>query len=164
VQGIQVYLSLGGNQGDVLSRLRHACQLLSSHAAINRFKVSHFYRTAPLEMQHSAQWFVNAACYFETMLSPKQLFQLTQEIEIQLGKIPKPKTADRPIDIDLLFYGTRLYRDDQLDIPHPRWKQRLFVLIPLLDLTSEIILDDSTGPVRYVLDQLIQPLLLENVH
>lgn len=157
---MQAYLSLGGNEGNVLLRLQRAFSLLSDTQAISGLKVSHFYRTAPLQV-NSANWFVNAACSFRTELQPRDLFLLTQSVETQLGKVIKPKNADRPIDIDLLFYGDQIYQDKDLEIPHPRWKERLFVLIPLRDLTKKIILNGNAGEERYFLPDLIRPLLLQ---
>ena len=76
-----------------------------------------------------------------------------------MGKVPKPKTASRPIDIDLIFYGEHIQKEQGLEIPHPRWKERLFVLIPLSDLISEVILYGPRGKEHYILQELIQPLL-----
>ena len=152
-----VYLSLGGNQGEVLSRLKQALALLSTHPNISHFRTSHFYYTAPFEMESSA-WFTNAVCSFQTSLTPTEIFKITQEIEIQLGKVPKPKNADRLIDIDFLFYGDLISHENDLEIPHPRWKERLFVLIPLADLTEEVVLRGKGGVERYVLQDLIPRL------
>lgn len=89
---------------------------------------------------------------------------MTQEIEKQLGKVKKSKTAARPIDIDFIFYGNQALYDpvQDLEIPHPRWKERLFVLIPLADLTPEIEIAGSTGLEHYYLKDLIQPLLIQS--
>ena len=103
-----VYLGLGGNQGDPLLCLQQALALLSSHKeVVSQLKISHYYRTAPMYYE-SPHWFVNAACSFWTSLSLPEVFHMTQIIENQLGKVKKPKNADRPIDIDILFYGTEL--------------------------------------------------------
>lgn len=161
MKNIPVYLSLGGNEGLVLPRLQKACSLLSATPTITEFKISHFYQTTPVEVDSPA-WFVNAVCSFHTTLTLKEVFDLTQCIEIQLGKIAKPKTASRPIDIDLLFYGHQIFQEPELEIPHPRWKERLFVLIPLRDLTKEVIFQGQTGFERYVLQDLIQPLLIQS--
>ena len=158
----KVYLSLGGNIGNAFLCLKQALALLSfEQHAIASLKISHFYQTSPLQVE-SLNWFVNAACSFSTNLSIQEIFKLTQNIEKQLGKIEKPKNADRPIDIDILFYGNHFYRNHELDIPHPRWKERLFVLIPLLDLTGEIFLQGERDVEHYLLPDLIQSLLLES--
>jgi 2-amino-4-hydroxy-6-hydroxymethyldihydropteridine diphosphokinase len=156
----RVYLGLGGNEGQVLVRLQRALALLSAKPEISDLKISHFYQTAPIQV-NSSSWFVNAVCSFQTTLAPKEVFEMTQAVENQLGKIKKPKHASRPIDIDLLFYGHQTQQDEELEIPHPRWKERLFVLIPLADLTQEIVLQREMGKERYLLQDLIQPLLIQ---
>jgi 2-amino-4-hydroxy-6-hydroxymethyldihydropteridine diphosphokinase len=157
-----VYLGLGGNEGDVLHRLQQAANLLSIHHQVTDLRLSHFYRTAPFQMD-SSLWFVNAVCSFYTTLTLPDVFKLTQSVETQLGKVPKPKNADRPIDIDVLFYGQHIHQSQELEIPHPDWKHRLFVLQPLHDLTKEITLQGHAGREHYVLHDLIQPLLHQSL-
>lgn len=151
-----VFLSLGGNQGNAFSYLQQALALLCSHTeSVSQLKISHYYRTEPLGCE-TPHWFVNAACSFWTCMSLQEVFQMTQAIEKQLGKIEKPKSADRPIDIDLLFYDKQMVKTEELEIPHPRWKERLFVLIPLADITKDIFLHTESGVERYLLQDLIQ--------
>lgn len=156
-----VYLSLGGNEGNVLPRLHKVLEFLEAEPGIANLQCSHFYQTAPCEMD-SSHWFVNAVCSFQTTLTLKDLFIYTQFIEVKLGKVAKPKDADRPIDIDLLFYGDMTYQGANLEIPHPRWKERLFVLFPLADLTSEIIIQGSNGKKCYLIQQLIDLVLAQS--
>lgn len=161
MKSTSIYLSLGGNEGKVLPRLRKALALLTHQPEIANLKTSHFYQTAPVQVDSSA-WFVNAVCSFQTSLAPDQVFEITQAIEIQLGKINKPKNASRPIDIDILFYGNQMRNDPPLEIPHPHWKERLFVLIPLKDLTEEVIFLNQEGEIEhYVLQNLIHPLSIQ---
>ena len=144
-----VYLGLGGNQGDVLSRLKQALTMLSNTPLVSDLKISHFYQTAPIQVDNPG-WFVNAVCSFWTPMTLQEVFKMTQLIEIQLGKVKKPKSGDRPIDIDILFYGIEICNESGLEIPHPRWKERLFVLIPLADLTNEIFLQMENGLIRHL--------------
>lgn len=158
MQQARVYLGLGGNEGDVLSCLQQALSLLAHQKNIQDLRTSRFYHTAPFQVESPA-WFINAVCSFSTFLLPQEIFAITQSIENQLGKIVKPKTAARPIDIDLLFYGNTFYQDMELEIPHARWMERLFVLVPLKDLIEEVVVQKQAGIERYVLQDLIQPLL-----
>lgn len=154
-----VYLGLGGNLGNALFRLQLAFSLLHSKKdSVSQLKISHYYRTAP-QYYESPHWYVNAACSFWTSLSLQEVFDMTKTIESQLGKVNKAKNADRPIDIDLLFYGKEFCRDPELEIPHPRWKERLFVLVPLADLIDEIHLEEGNLVERYLIKDLIQPLM-----
>lgn len=153
----KIYLGLGGDEGKILPRLKEALQLLKEQEGFFDFEHSHFYRTSPVEMQGEC-WFVNAVCSFQTHLPADDVFAITQWIEERLGKVPKPKNASRPIDIDVLFYGSSFIKDAHLEIPHPRWKERLFVLQPLSDLISEIVLDENGRETRYHLENLINDL------
>jgi 2-amino-4-hydroxy-6-hydroxymethyldihydropteridine diphosphokinase len=156
-----VYLSLGGNEGSVLSCLKHALKLLSLQKQFIELKVSNFYLTAPVGVE-SQTWFINAVCSFRTSLSPQEIFEIVKKIEGLLGKIDKPKDASRPIDIDFLFYGDQILKEPDLEIPHPRWKERLFVLIPLADLTNEIMIRREESIEKYILKDLIQNLQILN--
>lgn len=152
-----VYLGLGGNFPQSHLLLKEAVKLLSVQKEISDFRQSNFYRTAPHQMSTN-EWFVNGVCSFQTTLSLHALFEITQGIEIQLGKVKKEKNESRPIDIDILFYGTDYFEDKELTIPHPSWKERLFVLIPLADLTLEITLQSKNGIEIFYVKELIDRL------
>lgn len=132
-----VFLGLGGNIGDTEGVLRSAIQSISSADGIEMIRVSRFYRTSPVG-NPLLDPFINAACHVQTSLHPLDLLSTLQTIEISFGKLPKRKNDPRIIDIDILFYANQLIVSDALEIPHPRWKDRLFVLVPLLDLTPFI--------------------------
>jgi 2-amino-4-hydroxy-6-hydroxymethyldihydropteridine diphosphokinase len=138
----QSYVALGGNIGNAHATMQRAIQCIVSLDTVVDIEVSRFYRTAP-ESDLPQNSFINAVCRFNTVLTAKELFKQLQQIEISLGKIPKPKNAPRVIDLDLLFYGYERHNEPDLEIPHPRWLKRLFVLIPLLDLTNEIVVPSS---------------------
>ncbi len=152
-----VYLGLGGNVGDPFPILNACLYKISQIEEIEQLKISRFYRTSPVGNSHLDP-FINTACCFITSLDPKRLLRKMQEIEISLGKVPKPKDAPRPIDIDILFYGSSCYCDQELQIPHPAWMKRLFVLVPLFDLISEIEIFSDQMSQRFILKDLIQIL------
>jgi 2-amino-4-hydroxy-6-hydroxymethyldihydropteridine diphosphokinase len=77
-----------------------------------------------------------------------------QGIEKELGKVPKPQWAPRPIDLDLLFLGNEIRRKDNLTLPHPLWSVRPFVLRPLLDLVDRIEFSGTTYPLKEMLETL----------
>ena len=83
--------------------------------------------------------FMNAVALFRTTLSPRELLVATQAIERELGREHKSVEghyADRPIDIDILLYGDQVVDEPDLTIPHPRMKERPFVMQPLSELLS----------------------------
>lgn len=138
----QVYLGLGGNERDSLTLIRQALKQIECLNGVYSLRCSRFYQTLPVSPIPQANYF-NAVCQLETNLDAHSLFYQLEKIETDLGKVSKPKEAPRPIDIDILFFGTETIDDQQLQIPHPHWKNRLFVLAPLSDLTKEIALPNQ---------------------
>ncbi len=133
---VEVFLSLGGNVGDVTATMKRAEEEIRA-LPVHDLRFSRLYRTSPVSDIPQADY-INCACQFYTDLPATELLEKLQEIERKLGKVPKPKNAPRPIDIDILFYGNEIIHTATLDIPHPQWQERLFVLVPLSDLVDII--------------------------
>lgn len=133
LSSIDCYVALGANLGLPKHTLTQALEMLKAHPAIFSLKCSKFYETKPVSDLQQPN-FLNAVCRFKCTLSLLELFSLLEEIEQKLGKVPKPKNAPRIIDLDLIFYGDTVYRSAKLTVPHPRWKERIFVLQPLADV------------------------------
>ncbi len=130
-----LYLSLGSNIGDRQALLHHAISLLGERVGKVE-RVSSFIETEPWGFV-SANKFINACCLLLTTLTPKQCLKETQTIEQMLGR--KKKThddsySDRLIDIDLLLYDDLHINEPELVIPHPRMRDRDFVMIPLNEI------------------------------
>ncbi|MCE2982381.1 MAG: 2-amino-4-hydroxy-6-hydroxymethyldihydropteridine diphosphokinase [Parachlamydia sp.] len=154
-----VYLSLGGNFDETPSLMHEA---LEAFQEIGSFvETSSLYETAPFEAE-SSRLFFNLVCRFDTPLDLLQLFDQIEMIEKKLGKKPKPKWESRPIDIDLLFYGQKTYVDERLQIPHPRWKERLFVLQPLLELTNYIEITEESNKMFYDISSMAKGLAMSS--
>lgn len=136
-----VYLGLGANIGDSRKTLEHAVAAITTLTQVNQVKVSRFYQTTPVSPIPQPDY-TNAACSLLTTLNLHDLLHRLQTIEESLGKMPKHKNAPRVIDVDLLHYGTLAYSDAIITVPHPEWLNRLFVLIPLMDLTDTIDIPD----------------------
>lgn len=137
-----VYLGIGGNLGNVVERIGDAIEQLLSHPGISSLRLSRLYRTKPVSPLPQED-FLNCVCHFQTTLPPFDLLKLLQSIESRLGKEPKPKEAPRPIDLDILFYGQKAIETPELQVPHPHWNKRLFVLIPLQELISVLVVPKS---------------------
>lgn len=133
----RVFLGLGGNVGDPLSMIRQAVSMIEQRPGFHRLRLSKLYRSTPVHKLDQPM-FVNAACRVETSYSPKELLKELQDVQRSLGQGGKPKNFPRLIDIDILFYGETSYFDTELEVPHPRWKERLFVLKPLADLVETL--------------------------
>ena len=143
----EVFLSLGSNLGDRLATLRLAVEHLRGFATITR--LSHAYESEPVEFT-AQPWFVNAVVALQvelqpddedSPLSPQPLLQRLMEIEHEMGRrrdalsIPK---GPRVIDLDIIFFGSRVIHSATLTVPHPAMHLRRFVLEPLAEIAPEI--------------------------
>jgi 2-amino-4-hydroxy-6-hydroxymethyldihydropteridine diphosphokinase len=82
--------------------------------------------------------FLNACCVGVTALTPLQLLRILQEAERAAGRQRKgPRCGPRVLDLDLLLFGDLTLRDPELTIPHPRMRERAFVLVPLAEIAPE---------------------------
>jgi 2-amino-4-hydroxy-6-hydroxymethyldihydropteridine diphosphokinase len=90
------------------------------------------------------RWFLNLAAEFETDLFPLQLLHRIKSIEKQLGRQRIVVNGPRTIDIDILLYGSFVVKTDELEIPHPRYRERRFTLAPLAELRPDLR-DPVTG-------------------
>ncbi len=127
-----IYLSLGSNLGDREARLRMALEKLQQRGIL-LVKESSIYETEPVDVPDQPD-FLNLVCQVETRLEPESLLSACQEIESEMGRLRGKTKGVRNIDIDILFYGRRIVERPFLKIPHPTWRQRNFVLIPLAEI------------------------------
>lgn len=133
-----VYLGIGGNIGETRQIIFSCAEQIASLPNVYHFKLSRLYQTSPVSAIPQRDY-LNAACSFQTSLTPFELLDELKKIEKNLGKTTKlQNNAPRVIDIDILFFGRESLSTPTLEVPHPRWKERLFVLIPLSDLTQKI--------------------------
>ncbi len=127
-----IYLSLGSNLGDREGHLRRALEKLHQKNIL-LVKESSIYETEPVDVPDQPD-FLNLVCQVETHLEPESLLAACQKIESEMGRRREKTKGARNIDIDLLFYGRRIVEKPFLKIPHPAWRQRNFVLIPLAEI------------------------------
>jgi 7,8-dihydro-6-hydroxymethylpterin-pyrophosphokinase len=79
---------------------------------------------------------------------------LAKALERAAGRVPGPRFGPRPLDIDLLVYGDRICGAPELTIPHPRLRQRRFVLAPLAEIAPDLRVPPDGATVRELLDRL----------
>ena len=160
----RVYLSLGSNLGDSLALLRQAIQELQAVTEIDLLDTSRLYETEPWESepgQPAPRWYLNCAVAIETTLQPDTLLDRLQRIEERLGRTRQAPTIEagrfqpRTVDIDILFYDTRVVSvPDRLQIPHLLLHERGFVLRPLAELAPELEHPIFYQTIRQLLDEL----------
>ena len=96
--------------------------------------------------------FLNQVAEFETSLFPLQLLHRIHRVENELGRVRTLVNGPRTVDIDIILYGNTVMRSAQLEIPHPRYRERRFVLAPLAEL-NPALRDPATGePIMALLD------------
>ena len=138
------YLGLGSNVGDSAGHLRAALTLLGERGA-EVDAVSSAYVTEPVGEILDQPDFLNAAARVRTVLEPEELLDVCKEVEAERGRASDaPRHSPRSLDVDLLLLGDVELETERLTLPHPQVRTRRFVLVPLLELDSELALPDGT--------------------
>jgi 2-amino-4-hydroxy-6-hydroxymethyldihydropteridine diphosphokinase len=148
-------VALGSNLGD---RLGNLCAARKAIVDLSNVKppilASGIYETEPVDCERGANKFLNAVVEFDYEGDPASLLE---RIEETLGRRRvHPKNVSRTIDIDLLYCGDRKIEDERLQLPHPRLHLRKFVLQPLADIRSDLVLPRQAKTVRQLLEELKQ--------
>ncbi|MCX5681384.1 MAG: 2-amino-4-hydroxy-6-hydroxymethyldihydropteridine diphosphokinase [Candidatus Omnitrophica bacterium] len=130
-----VFLGLGSNIGDRMKNIQNAVNLLSKKISIK--KVSTIIETDPVDCPPQEKY-LNAVLKASTKLSAHELLETTQKIEKTLGRVRAIRNAPRTIDIDILLYGNERIHDKNLIIPHPRMRNRAFVMNPLNEIDATL--------------------------
>jgi 2-amino-4-hydroxy-6-hydroxymethyldihydropteridine diphosphokinase len=136
----KIYLGLGSNIGDTRENISKALDILSKKIHIT--KISSLYKTEPVGYKEQ-DWFLNMVIEGETVLKPRELLDFTQSVEKEMKRVKTIRFGPRIIDVDILLYENINIQSDDLTIPHPRMKERAFVLIPLYEITKDIIIGDK---------------------
>jgi 2-amino-4-hydroxy-6-hydroxymethyldihydropteridine diphosphokinase len=138
----RVAIALGSNLGDRRQHLETAIDLLLPH--LRQALVSTFLETDPEGVSGEQPRYLNAAIVGEAQLEPMALLKRLLSIEEQLGRTRPYWGAPRKIDLDLILYGDVQLREPGLQVPHPRFRDRRFVLGPLAEIAPEMV-DPVTG-------------------
>ena len=136
-EAILVHLGLGSNLGNRQDALKQACVELESLPLL-QFRVSQIYESEPLLKMPQPKYLNMVVCGL-TELSPLELLKKCQLIENRLGRVRNEHWGSRTIDIDILAYGEECIDSEILKIPHPEMEKRSFVLVPLLELSPELV-------------------------
>jgi len=127
----RAYLSLGSNVGAREAAILHAVRALDTYVAFVT-GLSSLYETEPVDCGPMNN-FVNAVAEVRSLLPAEDLLQRLQALERELGR-REGHNEPRTLDIDIIAFGEQVIRSAQLAVPHPRYQERLFVLLPLREL------------------------------
>jgi 2-amino-4-hydroxy-6-hydroxymethyldihydropteridine diphosphokinase len=137
----EALVALGGNVGAVRNTLERAIAALCDGTEVRLIAKSSHYRTPPWGDENQPP-FVNLAIAVATELAPHALLARAQDVERRLGRdrIAGRRWGPRTIDLDLIAYDDIALGTPDLTLPHPRWRERAFVLVPLAEIAPERVI------------------------
>lgn len=146
------YLSIGSNIGN---RSENIKKCLSHISAISIIKAtSSIIETEPFKVSIKQDNFLNLVVKIEFLRDHFELLNDINLIESKLGRIRSSvRNEPRIIDIDIIFFNDLIFSNDNLEIPHPRFKERLFVLQPLSEISPNFIDPITKKTIKFLLDE-----------
>ena len=139
-----VYIALGSNLNMPIQQLKLAIQAMADLPDTEIKKVSSLYQSQPLGPQDQPDY-VNAVACLETGLSPLALLDALQNIENEQGRIRLRRWGERTLDLDILLYDNQIIHNEHLTVPHYDMQNREFVIVPLYEISPELILPDGVS-------------------
>ena len=128
-------IALGSNLGNSLNTLESSLQLLYEMPSINLITTSSWYRTKPVGPPQPD--YLNGCALLEVQQTPEEFLVLLQAVELQFGRVRTERWGARTLDLDLLLYDELVLNTPNLQIPHPRMRERAFVLVPLAEIAAD---------------------------
>ena len=151
-------IALGSNLGDSLTILEDALKTLAQTPGIALESSSSWYQTAPIGPPQPD--YLNGCALLKVQLTPEQLLAALLEVEKQFGRVRTQRWGPRSLDLDLLLFDRVVLETPKLQIPHPRMRERAFVLVPLAEIAPDWI-DPVSGK---AIAQLLQGVDCSGVH
>jgi 2-amino-4-hydroxy-6-hydroxymethyldihydropteridine diphosphokinase len=150
---VTAFIGLGANLGDAQAALHAALAALGALPGTRLARCSRFYGSAPVDA--GGPDYLNAVVQLETTLDAFALLRALQSVEDAAGRERPYRNAPRTLDLDLLLYGAARIDSAVLTVPHPRLRERAFVLLPLAELVPERVAARDLAAVAH---QRIAPL------
>jgi len=155
------YIGLGSNLDQPEQQLDNAIEALKGLPQSTLVSSSSFYRSKALTLDgdSSIPDYLNAVVVLQTELDPYSLLDELQTVEFAQGRVrTEQRWQSRPLDLDILLYADEIMTSERLTIPHPEICQRDFVLVPLAEITPDLVIPGH-GKVSAYLDSCQQTLL-----
>jgi 2-amino-4-hydroxy-6-hydroxymethyldihydropteridine diphosphokinase len=150
---VSAFVGIGANLGDAQRTVRDAVAALGRMPQTRLVRASSLYRSAPVDA--GGPDFINAVAQIDTRLSAPELLAALQALESAAGRERPYRNAPRTLDLDLLLFGAARIESATLTVPHPRLRERAFVLLPLQELAPERV---QAADLAAVAQQRIAPL------
>ena len=131
----RVTLGVGGNVGDTKRRMKQVWVYLGRVPHLERVQSGIILQNPPFGHIEQA-CFYNTVIEISTSLQPRELLRLLWRIEKRFGRVRSFANAPRTLDLDIIFFNNRKVNSKELTVPHPSWKERPSVLIPLHSLSG----------------------------
>lgn len=147
------YIGLGSNLGPRKAKIQEALEALRGASGLSLLRHSPIYETAPVGGPPQGDY-LNAVAEVRVEVPARELLTLLLEVEARLGRVRMERWGSRAIDLDLLLYGTEVRVETDLVIPHPRLREREFVLRPLADLAREMPIPPDGRRVGDLLEEI----------
>ncbi|MDP5254017.1 MULTISPECIES: 2-amino-4-hydroxy-6-hydroxymethyldihydropteridine diphosphokinase [unclassified Vibrio] len=139
-----VYIAIGSNLDNPVQQAQQAIEALKQLPDSQWEQVSSLYSSTPMGPQDQPDY-INAVAKLYTHLTPLELLEHTQRIELEHGRVRKEQRwGARTLDLDILLYGQETIEHPRLTIPHYGMKVREFVVYPLAEITPDLTLPDGT--------------------
>ena len=135
------YLALGANIGNREDNLRTAVRMLGD-GGCRVTAISSLYVTRPVGVEDQPD-FANAVIEVRTSLTPRDLLDLCLDVECRLGRVRTIRWGPRVIDVDVLLYEGVTMDQMELVLPHPRMLERAFVLVPLAEISPDLMMTNG---------------------
>jgi 2-amino-4-hydroxy-6-hydroxymethyldihydropteridine diphosphokinase len=129
-------VSLGANLGDARQALGSALAALAQLPTTEVVGVSSFYKTAPVDAEGPD--YINAVALLQSALGPLEFLHALQAMELAHGRERPFRHAPRTLDLDLIWFGGATRSTRELTLPHPRWRERAFVVEPLAEALAAV--------------------------
>ena len=130
-------IALGTNLGDREAQLAFAVRRLAS--ILSGLRQSRWYDTDPVGVPSDQPRYLNGVVVGDTTLGARELLHELLAIEAEAGRTRPSPLAPRTLDLDLILYGNQQLQEPGLVVPHPRFRERLFVLEPLADIAPDLV-------------------------
>jgi 2-amino-4-hydroxy-6-hydroxymethyldihydropteridine diphosphokinase len=144
----RVAIGLGCSLGDRVATLNHAIRAIGRYPDTELIRASSWYRTPPLRGGSAKGWFLNAVVLYRTSASAYLLLARCRTLEAQAGRRRASYWGDRSLDLDLLLIEDERHETEELQVPHPAWRHRPFVVAPLREVWPDAVDPVSGQTVR----------------
>ncbi len=144
------YIGLGSNLGTPVQQLEQALKAIEMHSQMVLLASSHFYASSPMGPQNQPDY-VNAVCKIKTSLQPQELLAALQDMENQQGRERLgDRWGPRTLDLDILLFNDLTLKTSELTLPHYGMQEREFVLVPLFEISPDLIMQDGRALANWV--------------